>query len=271
MINKMKTYLFPFYKGSIYLFAAVTAVSQFSCNSDKPVEPGIVAEKNAIIPAKNQKYVYKITDADGGVSSAVTKVTSVKDSAGLAVSHIENVIKNDAAEATILTKAFSQNGVTTNELSYPPLLTDFVAQISAVAQIDKFEVTGFPHYQKLENKGTVNSSMTFEGKPITVYLKLKVGDGEEQIDAEIRVKVTYAAGKVVKEENLTTPAGKFDCSKWEYSYEMESTVSTAGRPAETTKEKVDVAVWTAPGIGIVKSQESSASGVETTELQKIEK
>lgn len=267
----MKTSLNLFHKSSTFLFAAFIALYLFSCDSEKPVEPGTGTETNAIIPAGNQKYIYQITDADGGISSSVTRVTSVKDSAGLAVSYIENVVKNDAAEATILTKAFSQNGVTTNELSYPPLLTDFVAQISAVAQIDKFEVTGFPHYQKLENKGTVNSSMTFEGKPITVYLKLRVGDGEEQIDAEIRVKVTYAAGKVVKQESLTTPAGKFDCSKWEYSYEMESTVSTAGRPAETTKERVDVAVWTAPKIGIVKSQESSASGVEATELQKIEK
>lgn len=267
----MKTSLNLFHKTSTFFFLAFAALFLFSCDSDKPVEPGTGAEKNAFIPAGNQRYIYKITDAEGEISSAVTRVINVKDSAGLAVSHIENVIKNDAAEATILTKAFSQNGVTTNELSYPPLLTDFVAQISSVAQIDKFDVTGFPHYQKLENKGTVNSSMTFEGKPITVYLKLKVGDGEETIEAEIRVKVTYGAGKVVKQESLTTPAGKFDCSKWEYFYEMESTVSTAGRPAETTKEKVDVAVWTAPGIGIVKSQESSASGMETTELQKIEK
>ena len=125
----------------------------------------------------------------------------------------------------------------------------------------------------LENKGTVNSLMTFKGGPIKVLFKVAVPDEEgDTTNVQIEAKITYQPGRVVKEEAVTTPAGTFNCSKWEYSYELITKTFLNGRLQDQSNELRFINEWTAPGVGIVKLVESDMQGTPTseTELKRVD-
>ncbi|WP_439556621.1 TapB family protein [Dyadobacter sp.] len=254
------------------LFAGMSLVA---C---KETEPGVIPDviskdEKAIIPAKDQRFVYKIQESDGTESSAVTKVLAVRDSAGIAVYDIENKIQyEEAGSLTLKYNAFSKDGKTTNEISTAAGLNAIVEYIGEFAIIKSSELSGLPQRQIFENKATVGSKVTFSSAPVRQYMELEIPieDGDP-ISAEIECLVTYHEGKAVKEESVTTPAGTFNCTKWEYSYDLETKLTSAAFPSEESAVVYTVHLWTAPGIGIVKSEEFSGTDVTKTELQKIEK
>jgi hypothetical protein len=263
--------------GAKVLFAILLAgMSVVACNdTDPPVIPGgnDKPEENAIIPAKDQRYTYKINESDNTVSTAVTRVVAVKDSAGVPVFDIENAIRYEEAPPLVLKyRAFSKDGLTTNEISSAAGLNAIIEYIGGFANIKSSELSGLPQRQIFENKGTVGSKVTFSSAPVHQYMELEIPieDGDP-ISAEIDVTVTYHDGKVVKEESVTTPAGTFKCSKWEYTYDLETKLTSEAFPEEKSGVIYTVHLWTARGIGIVKSEEFSESDVTKTELQKIEK
>lgn len=257
------------------LALAVVALSFTACkDDDDKIDPdggnGGGTEK-AFIPSKDKTYNYKITDSDGSTGDLITKVVSTKDSAGMQVHTISNFVRENEEQKTFISKAYAKGGTTTNELPYPIVLKELQNEINDVAYISKFEVTGFPQYQFLENNGKVNSALTFKGDPIKVLMELEIPVGDEgSVLGRIEARMTHKNGKAVAEESVTTPAGNFNCTKWEYSYEVYTKFETEVTDPEISTETVNVTLWTAPGVGVVKTIEKSEDGSSTTELQKVE-
>ncbi|KQS33207.1 hypothetical protein [Dyadobacter sp. Leaf189] len=246
-----------------------------ACKENGPdVVPDVISkDEKAIIPAKNQRYLYKILESDNTESSAVTRVLAERDSAGVPVYDIENAIQYEEAGKLVLKyRAFSKDGLTTNEISQAAGLNAITEYIGSFAIIKSTEMSGLPQRQIFENKGTVGSKVTFSSAPVRQYMELEIPieDGDP-VSAEIECVVTYHEGKAVKEESVTTPAGTFNCTKWEYTYDLETKLTSDAFPPEESGVIYTVRLWTAPGVGIVKSEEFSGSDVTKTELQKIEK
>lgn len=253
---------------------AVLALSFTACKDDddnvNPDGNGGGTEK-AFIPTKDKSYNYKITDSDGSDGTMITKIVSTKDSAGMPVHTIHNIVRENEEEVTLVSKAYAKSGTTINEMPYPTALKALVNELNDIAYIAEFNVTGFPQYQYLENNGKVNSALTFKGDPIKLLMKLEIPVGEEgSVDAAVETKLTYKNGKSTGEETITTTAGEFKCTKWEYSYEVYTKFETEVTEPEITTELFNVTLWTAPGVGVVKSIEKSEESTSTTELRKID-
>lgn len=255
---------------------AIAAVSLSSCKDDKdnvkPDDGNPNTEDKGFLPEKDQVYAYKISDSEGAESNSVMKVINVKDSSGIAVYNIENLMEEGNDIVKIHSRAFSKGGLTTYELSYPEGLSALNTYVREFAVIEDYTLTGFPQRQILENKGTVGSTITFSKEPMNMKLDLLIPINEENsIEANLECKLTYLDGKVTKQEAINTPAGTFNCSKWEYKYEMYTKLSGDDIPEEVSEVVYTVELWTAPGVGIVKTIESSKTDITTTELQKITK
>lgn len=265
-------YISRFTKSALAL--AVLAMSFTACKDDddpKPDGGDNGGTEKIFIPEKNKTYSYKTTDSDGATSDMITKIVSSKDSAGLEVHTINHLVKEDGDEVTLVSKAYAKGGTTTNELPYPAAISALEAQISEIAYVSEFKVTGFPQYQLLENNGKVNSALNFKGDPIKVLMELEIPlEDEGSVLGKLEARVTYKNGKAVAEESVTTPAGNFNCTKWEYSYEVYTKFETEVTQPETETETINVTLWTAPGVGIVKSIEKGEETTSTTELRKVE-
>jgi hypothetical protein len=276
MINKVKrTELLPTgRKAAFTLLTAACLLVQAGCKEEDKIVAGgnQQADPSAIIPSKEKKYHYRITEPDGSFSSMETRVKNVTDSIGIAVHHIETKTTGEEDETLLNYKAYSKNGITTNELSLPAAYTALIAELDQNPLVKEIKVTGFPHYQLFENKAALNSTVTFKGEKIRLYVKFEDVDEEgNTLSSELEATITYDNGKVVKVENLTTPAGNFNCSQWAYGYTVLTKVYNNGNLEETSSDKVEVQDWTAPGVGIVKSIETSGDRTQTvTELQKID-
>ncbi|MCF2516373.1 hypothetical protein [Dyadobacter sp. CY351] len=255
---------------------AIAALSFASCKDDKdtikPDDGNPATEDKAFLPNKDEVYTYRISESDGSKSSSTMKVVSVKDSSGISVYNIENEIKEGNVYVTTRNRAFSKDGVTTYELFYEDAINSLYANTEEFATIEKVTMKGFPQKQVMENKGTVGSNITFSKEPMEIGLELLIPiDENDSIEADLETKITYLDGKATKQETITTPAGTFNCTKWEYKYEMYLKLSSLFIPVEEKEFVYNVELWTAPGIGIVKTVETSDDDVSTTELQKITK
>lgn len=260
-------------KAVIMVLTTTALFFQIACKDDdnKVLPDGQTADPTALVPAKDKKFSYKVTDADGSFYNEFIRVKNITDSAGIKVSHLETRMVAGQDEAILNWKAFSQNGVTTYEIPLPTALTGLLAQIEELGTVKDFKITGFPQFQNLENKASIGSKVTFKGDDVKMKVKLEVEDEEGEIMLiEIESILSYNNGQVTKVENLTTPAGTFNCAKWEYGYSYTTKVLYNGQPGEQTNEIYAVTEWTTAGIGVVKSIEKSTDSESVTELQKIE-
>lgn len=254
------------------LFITAGSLLQISCKDNDPIKSeGEPADPTAVIPAKGKKYTYKVIEEDGSISSEVVRVKNTSDSAGLSVSYIETLVQSGQNQTIMDWKAYSKGGVTTNEMAIPAAFSALTEPFEALGIIKDLKITGFPQMQQLENKAAIGSKMTFKGGDIKLYVKLEVpGEEGENIVVEVRSTLSYDDGVLVKIEELTTPAGKFTCSKWEYGYTNITEIFYNGQEGEQFNEQRQVTEWTAPGVGVVKSIESFLFEESVTELQKIE-
>lgn len=256
------------------LALAVLAMSFTACKDDDNPNPdggNNGGTEKAFIPTKDKSYVYKLTDSDGTTGEMITKILSTKDSAGMQVHTINSFVRENEEDRTFISKAYAKGGTTTNELPYPVAMKELVNEINDVAYISDLKITGFPQYQFLENNGKVNSALTFKGDPIKVLMELEIPVGEEgSVIGKLEARMTHKNGKAVAEESITTPAGEFKCTKWEYSYEVYTKFETEVTEPEISTDLVNVTLWTAPGVGIVKSIEKGKDSTSTTELRKVE-
>ena len=271
---KVRTLFLSVRKFSLVVLAAATISSQISCKNDDDVVGGggLKNDPTAIIPTQGKTYTYQTKEEDGSVSTQITRVKSVRDSSGIAVYDIENKISSDGSETVLMMKSFSKSGVTTNEISLPAAYATLLKEFEGSDFVKSVKISGFPQYQLLENNAAVGNKMTFKGEPIKLNLVLAFEEDGQEYTTEIDAALTYDDGVVKKVESITTPAGTFNCSKWEYSYELITKTFLNGKLREQSNELRFISEWTSPGVGIVKSVESDMQGTQAslTELQKVD-
>jgi hypothetical protein len=273
MFNKAKVFLLTVKKLTFLLLTVAAVLTQIACKDDDDVvgDGGLQTDASAIIPTKGKTYTYEIRDEEGTVTTQTTRIKSVRDSSGITVHDIENKISDNGSETVLMMKSYSKSGVTTNEIPLPAAYVSILEEFKGSNFVKSIKITGFPQYQLLENKAVAGSKMTFKGDPIRLNLVLAFEEDGEEFTTEIDAVLTYDDGIVKKVESISTPAGTFGCSKWEYSYELITKTFLNGELQEQTNELRLVNEWTAPGVGIVKSVESDMLGTETsvTELKKV--
>ena len=276
MLNKVKVKtLFSSSKKLAFVFLATTTIfTQIACKDDDDVvgDGGLRADPAAIIPTKGKTYTYQTNDEDGSVATQITRVKNVRDSSGIAVYDIENKISDEGSETVLMMKSFSKSGITTNEISLPAAYASILEEFEGSDFVKSIKITGFPQHQLLENNAAVGNKMTFKGEPIKLNLVLAFEEDGQEYTTEIDAALTYDDGVVKKVESITTPAGTFNCSKWEYSYELITKTFLNGKLQEQSNELRFISEWTSPGVGIVKSVESDMQGTQAslTELQKVD-
>jgi hypothetical protein len=275
MLNKLTVSgLYPnIRKTVLILFATGVLCSQTSCKDDdnRVFPDDQTTDPAAIIPVKEKKFYYKVSEADGSFYTESIRVKSITDSAGIKVSNLETRMIAGEEEVVLDWKAYSHNGVTTYEIPMPTALSELLAQIEQLGTVKDFKITGFPQFQSLENKASVGSKVTFRGDDLKMKVKLEVEDDEGEIlIVEVESTMKYNNGQLTKLESLTTPAGTFSCAKWEYRYNSSTKVFYNGQLSEHNQETYAVTQWTATGIGVVKSIEKSDDSESNTELQSIE-
>lgn len=121
-----------------------------------------------------------------------------------------------------------------------------------------FDMRGYVEDTKIEGTGEVELDVE------TTDLKIpsKLQPGQELEDAQLsvaasangitmfRVTVDIHNRKVISEEQLTTPAGSFDCYKLAYSVDVNNIVKTESTAIE----------WLAEGIGVVRNETYNKNG-----------
>ena len=274
MFNKVKT-LFPSVrKFCLVMLTTATVLVQISCKNDDEIvgDGGSKTDPTAIIPTKGKTYTYQTKEEDGTVSTQITRVKSVRDSSGISIFDIENKISSDGSEMVLMIKSFSKSGITTNEISLPAAYASLLEEFKGSDFVKSIKISGFPQYQLLENNAAVGNKMTFKGDPIKLNLVLAFEEDGQEFTTEIDAVLTYDDGIVKKVESITTPAGTFNCSKWEYSYELITKTFLNGRLQDQSNELRFINEWTAPGVGIVKLVESDMQGTPTseTELKRVD-
>jgi hypothetical protein len=253
---------------------ALACVFFVSCKDDeKVIEPDDTpTAAKPFLPEKGQVYHYLSKDADGAESNYSLSILNSKDSSGIEVLKIEQILVEEGQQYIDYVHAYQHEGKTVYESGIPLGVESMITYIGGFADIEDYEISGFPHRETFENKGTAGSKLTFSKEPIKVVLYLKIPvEGQEPATAKAVVTVKHQDGSATKEESVTTPAGTFKCTKWEYTYEMTTDLTGEGFPPEQSEVVYSAQLWTAPGVGIVKLVEGSGGDIETTELQEIAK
>ena len=131
----------------------------------------------------------------------------------------------------------------------------------SVTQVTTIYLNGKRFMKPVETKVTVRDGdvmLTMDGstnvsadanafalpKRLAVGLELPVGEAEISLNG-LQVKQTTTFHKVVAREEITVPAGTFDC----YVVERQYTAETMGISTKST-----IKTWYARGIGTVKSE-----------------
>lgn len=97
-------------------------------------------------------------------------------------------------------------------------------------------------------------------KDVTYHVKMSVS-GINMMDRNFEIRNRKVTGK----ENITTPAGTFDCYKVTY------TTESTGKSGNTSKP-IETAIWYSANVGIVKTENYKDGKVSSAQvLTKIEK
>jgi len=256
------------------MFATLVVFTQFSCkDEDVPAGgDGLQADKTALIPTKGKIYTYEIKDENGSMAMQITRVKTVRDSAGIAVYDIENKISENGNETVLMMKSFSKSGITTNEIPMPAAYASMLETFKGSDFVKSIRITGFPQSRLMDNNAVAGNKMSFKGDPVRLNLVLAFEEDGTEYTSEIDAVLTYEDGIVTKVENITTPAGTFSSSKWEYSYELITKTYLNGELQEQSNTLRLISEWTSPGVGMVKTVESDVLGTVTsvTELKKVD-
>lgn len=186
---------------------------------------------------ENTQMEYKQYDKKGGLSgSSVQKITSIKKSPGsveVAVS-AETFDAKGKSLGTANLKARCEGGV------FYVDMTNYLGQQSTDAYKDmEMSVEG----GNLEMPAGMNSGdMLKDGN-----LKMSFSSGGMTV---MNMSVAITNRKVEAVENLTTPAGTFECYKISYDIATKMMISVKMKGVE----------WYAKGVGMVKSESYSKDG-----------
>lgn len=225
------------------------------------------------IPSDKKKYHYEIRDQEGIVGQAIKEVAGTEDSSGLTLYTIRTLITTDNGETTLNNKMFAASGKTVTELVMPDMWNDIIDMLKSLPDMTVVEATpvGFPAYEIMDNPLSTSSKLTYSGPAKQgQYIKMVQHNDDGDDTYEVIQEIKYNPGEVVAVENLEVVAGTFACSKWEYSMDNTQIMKLNGVELNRKSFHEKVTLWTAHGIGIVKSLNVTESGTSSTVLTNIE-
>jgi len=224
------------------LLVASAAVLSAASKQDPPVKSGpLILNSPDLTPIPGRILTYKITKKGNGVSGLDTISVTCAGKAPIPELKVESayVIRNHLSEV------YYEHGE--KEL--------YVHKYAFTKQENDVTVRGWIKQKRL-------------AFPLKVGAKWKGGSISTVFGiSKRRAVIKVFSFRVVKEETVEVPAGKYRCLK------VELKTTAKGMPAEYQKryEKAVTNRWYAKGIGIVKleSMNPTTSVVETRELTKI--
>jgi len=187
--------------------------------------------------AENAQLEYKQYDKKGGLTgSSIQKITSVKKSAG-------------STEVEITAESFDEKGKSQGSVQ---LTSRCEGGIYYIDMKNYMNQESMESYEDME--------MTIEGGNLELPSNMKAGDVLKNGDLKMsfstggmtimNMTISVTNRKVEAVENLTTPAGTFEC------YKISSDIAT--KMMITVKAKS--VEWFAKNVGMVKSESYSADG-----------
>lgn len=266
-------------KTKVYFMALCLLVfGMASCEKDDTTN----AQKNNLdgeqkaanfIPSGKKKYHYEIRDQEGILGQAIKEVAGTEDSSGLQLYKIRTLITSEHGETTLENKMFAASGKTVTEIVMPDMWNDVIDMMMALPDMTVVEATpnGFPAYELMDNPLSTSSKLTYSGPAKQgQYIKMVQHNDDGDDVYEVIQEITYNPGEVVAVENLEVVAGTFACSKWEYSMDNTQIMKLNGVELNRKSFHEKITLWTAHGIGIVKSLNITENGTTSTVLTHIE-
>ena len=154
----------------------------------------------------------------------------------------------NGAEAEIAVKSFDDKG---------ELIADYLLEVRCEAGIFYFDISGYINQEMI--KAYENMEMKVSTENLEMPSNLKEGqilkDGKITMDISnsgmklMTMEVDISDRKVVGKENVTPPAGRFEC------YKITQTTTTK----MGMKMVVKSTEWLSPGTGMIKSESYSGS------------
>ncbi len=186
---------------------------------------------------ENTQMEYKQYDKKGGLSgSSVQKITSIKKTAG-------------STEVAISAESFDAKGKSLG-----------TANLKARCEGGVFYIDMSNYLPQQSTDAYKDMEMTVEGGNLEMPSGMKAGgllkDGDLKMSFSsggmtvMNMAVSITNRKVEAVENLTTPAGTFECYKISYDISTKMMISVKMKGVE----------WYAPNVGMVKSETYSKDG-----------
>ncbi|MCK7554908.1 hypothetical protein MKQ70_07775 [Chitinophaga sedimenti] len=201
-------------------------------------------------------------------------VLGTRDSAGYKVFNVRTHISMTDGNMDVDNLHLDAKNKTIVEMVMPDMWNDVIDALRSQPNVQVLEATptGFPHYMFMDNIIKENSVMTFQGNAGQPgqYIKYAITSAGTTTTMEVTQTVQYKPGKVVAVETITVPGGSFVCSKWQYAMDNTQEFKQNGNFLTSKSFHEDITLWTAHGVGVVKSVNVTETGESTTQLIKIE-
>jgi hypothetical protein len=186
---------------------------------------------------ENTQMEYKQYDKKGALSgSSVQKITSIKKSAG-------------STEVAVSAESFDAKGKSLG-----------TANLKARCEAGVFYIDMSNYLNQQSTDAYKDMEMTVEGGNLEMPSGMKAGDVLKDGDMKMsfssggmnvmNISVSITNRKVEAIENITTPAGTFECYKLSYDIATKMMISVKMKGVE----------WYAKGVGMVKSETYSKDG-----------
>ncbi|MCM4150959.1 hypothetical protein DHD05_05085 [Arenibacter sp. N53] len=153
----------------------------------------------------------------------------------------------------------------TDEKGKEILVSDY--KISCTGDVVKIDYNSLVPAQMMKQYTDMGVEMEISGTDIELPNNLKVGQGLDDANVAISIKMTgmnmnikvdQLNRKVEKKESITTPAGTFEC----YVITQDNISETMG-----VKQTMQSKLWLTEGVGMVKQETYKKNGDLTNQMQ----
>ncbi|WP_157278699.1 hypothetical protein [Olivibacter sitiensis] len=246
-----------------------------ACSKDD--HPKVGEDTANFIPQVGKTYSYRQELEEGEHIVFTRSISGSKDSTGFKVYNLRTRMVYDDI-AIEVNNGMYVNGSKTVQVQHQPeqwgyllklLERSFESQGMDV-EIKSHTAQGFPVYSEWDNKQEEGALLRFIGpQKQSLSVSYEGTTAGQPVDLGLTVSMEQQNGRVVAVEEITVPAGKFKCSKYEYKVRNGLEIKVDGVSFGNTEEEATVQVWLAHGVGVVKEISVTNGDVSTYELTEI--
>lgn len=245
------------------LYFSLLLLSIMGCQRQKPEDEAPATA--GYYPTAGKRYVYELARPSGlPYAREESRVTHTVDSAGLTVSNITTTTTfDDGSDITDSILAHYENSRTHWVLAGTDLYRRWKIYESK-EDVLELRLSGYPQSIVFHHGVPAGERLEFPGGPVVLYRK-EAGQARiyETWDA-----VQYSDGRFLAQQNITTPAGTFHCTQWQYEQKLSHRIDYWGVPSPEVNTVIEQTLWLAEGIGVVKQRSRHQTMQGMTETTK---